>query len=194
MPQSASWSPLHCSCPGEDRGEGGRLGGWLALPRVSWPVSQRGAVSVAPSSPPRRSRSLRTMLEPFAERRSDVALWVRCSSSTLGASARFWLSELQRKSEHSKGMPTSHCVQSRRQISASIGAWKAKGLETEGGGRSSPSPLPPARLSLAACFNDSINSWSRERSPQGRACCSSAIAPAPWVFAQRFSQRTWDLL
>lgn len=83
-----------CSSAEEGRRRERELLGWLSLPRVSWPVSQRGAGSVALSSPVRKSRSLRTMLEPLMQ----AAQW--CGTRCLME----WLLHLE--PQHGSGSPS----------------------------------------------------------------------------------------
>lgn len=104
----------------KEKGEKGLLG-WLALPRVSWPVSQRGAGSVALNSPVRRSSRLGTMLEPLCRQHSDVALTARWS----GSSAWSLSTALALQGTEEIGALRGHAhvslhMQSRHQISASI--------------------------------------------------------------------------
>lgn len=166
--------------PGEGRREEAGLLGWLALPRVSWPVSQWGAGLVALSSPPRRSRNLRTMVEPLAQ----AAQWcgTHCLMEWLlsWASAWLWLSELQRKSVHCKGMPTSHSVCSpgvRFQLHLSL---ESKRLwDREGGGMSFPLPSASRLSPSCSLVYNSINSLSKGGSPQG---CALLLPPRICLF------------
>lgn len=95
--------------------------GWLGLPRVSWPVSQRGAGLVALSSPVRRSRSLRTILEPLAwaaQGCGSRCLMEQLLAQRLGAALAFQAAEeISALQGHAH---VSQYMQPRRQISASI--------------------------------------------------------------------------
>lgn len=93
-PLSWNLSFFLCSSAEEGRRRERELLGWLSLPRVSWPVSQRGAGSVALSSPVRKNRSLKTMLEPLMQ----AAQW--CGTHCLME----WLLRLE--PQHGSGSPS----------------------------------------------------------------------------------------
>lgn len=89
-------------------------------------------------------------------------------AALLGASARLWLSKLRRKSEHCKGMPTSHSICSpgvRFQLAFEFG--KQKALRQRG--RRNELPLPSASRpspSFSLVYNF-INSLGTGGSPAG---------------------------
>jgi len=88
----------------------------------------------------------------------------------------------------------SLCVQSRRRISASIQARKAKGFETEREEERAPPPLclPTVFLSQPGLqFHDQFE--QRGGPCRGAPACSAAKGPTPSVFQQWFSGGKWEL-
>lgn len=122
----------------------------LSLPRVSWPVSQRGAGSMAPSSPARSSRSLGSMLEPGT---GTAVMWHSGLMETIlcRASARLWLCGLEESAALRGHAHVSLGVQPRRRISAvfRLGkqrAWRQRGRRKELPLPSASGPSPSCRL------------------------------------------------